>query len=48
MVDVGGTPLVFRTYLFERNGLLLHVFYLIWEEGNEILICMLSVSIGPV
>ena len=35
MVDVGGTPLVFRTYLFERDGLLLHVFYLIWEEGNR-------------
>jgi len=35
VVDVGGTPLAFRTYLFERYGLPLHVFYLIWEEGNR-------------
>ena len=34
-VGIGGTPLVFQTYLFERNGLPLYVFYLIWEEGNR-------------
>jgi exosortase len=35
VVDLSGTPLVFRTYLFERNGLRLHVFYLVWEERNR-------------
>ncbi len=34
-VAVGGTLLAFRTYLFELNGLPLHVFYLIWEDGNR-------------
>jgi hypothetical protein len=35
VVDVSGTPLAFRTFLYERYGLPLHVFYLIWEEGNR-------------
>jgi exosortase len=35
MVDVGGTSLAFRTYLFELGGLPLRVFYLIWEDGNR-------------
>jgi hypothetical protein len=34
-VEIGGTPLAFRTYLFDWNGRTLHVFYLIWEEGNR-------------
>jgi exosortase len=35
IVDIGGTPLAFQTYLFDRNGTTLHVFYLIWEKGNR-------------
>ena len=35
VVKIGVTPLVFHTYLFERNNLPLYVFYLLWEEGNR-------------
>jgi exosortase len=35
VVEIGGTPLAFRTYLFDWNGTTLHVFYLIWEDGNR-------------
>jgi exosortase len=34
-VEIGGMPLAFRTYLFDWNGTTLHVFYLIWEDGNR-------------
>ena len=35
IVEIGGIPLAFRTYLFDWNGTTLHVFYLIWENGNR-------------
>jgi exosortase len=35
IVQVGGIPLAFRTYLFDWNETTLHVFYLIWEDGNR-------------
>ena len=35
IAKTGGMPLVFRTYLFDWNGTTLHVFYLIWEDGNR-------------
>jgi hypothetical protein len=35
IVEIGGIPLAFRTYLFDRNGTTLYVFYLIWENGNR-------------
>jgi hypothetical protein len=35
IVVLGDTPLAFRSYLFDWNGTTLHVFYLIWEEGNR-------------
>jgi exosortase len=35
IVELGGTPLVFRSYLFDRNRTNLYVFYLLWEEGNR-------------
>jgi hypothetical protein len=34
-IEIGGMPLAFRTYLFDWNGTTLHVFYLIWEDGNR-------------
>jgi exosortase len=35
MVEIGGMQLPFHTYLFDWNGTTLHVFYLIWEDGNR-------------
>jgi hypothetical protein len=35
IVEIGGTSLTFHTYLFDWNGTTLHVFYLIWEDGNR-------------
>jgi exosortase len=35
IVEIGGIPLPFHTYLFDWNGTTLHVFYLIWEDGNR-------------
>jgi exosortase/archaeosortase family protein len=35
IAEIGGIPLVFRTYLFDWKGTTLHVFYLIWEDGNR-------------
>ena len=35
IIEIGGTPLPFHTFLFDWNGTTLHVFYLIWEDGNR-------------
>jgi exosortase len=34
-IDVAGGQLLFRSYIFEREGLPLYVYYLVWEEGNR-------------
>ena len=33
-VTIDGIPITFRTYLFERKGVSLVVFYTLWEEAN--------------
>ena len=35
VVDLGGTPLAFRSYLFDWNRTTLYVFYVLWEQGNR-------------
>ena len=35
IVEIGGIPHAFRTYLFDRNGTTLHVVLLVWENGNR-------------
>ena len=37
IVEIGGIPHAFRTYLFDRNGTTVHVFYLIWRMVTEML-----------
>jgi exosortase len=35
IIKVEGIPLAFQAYLFDWHGTALHVFYLIWEDGNR-------------